>query len=221
MVKILSFVCLSFVLLFVLVGCSNEKPPAQGNTSLTSSETTQPAGGNGEAEFKSTNSSSGTAASESAESKSTDNQQGTSTDKPSTGGVTKVKVFLIGIEDNGKSGKKIGTGDSVIAVDVSIEPTKAPLTAALNKLLSIKEQYYGQSGLYNPLYSSNLKLDKATIKDGEADIRLSGNLQLGGEMDDPRVKAQLEETVLQFSTVTKASIYINDEKLDDVLSLKG
>lgn len=221
MVKILSFICLSFLLIFALAGCSNDKPPAQGNTSLTSGESTQPAGGNGEAEFKSTNSPSETAASEGAESRSTDNQQGMSTGKPSTKGVTKVKIFLIGIEDNGKSGKKLGTGDSIIAVDVLIEPTMAPLTAAINKLLSIKEQYYGQSGLYNPLYNSNLKLDKATIKDGEADIRLSGNLSLGGEMDDPRVKAQLEETVLQFSTVTKASVYINNKKLDDALSLKG
>jgi hypothetical protein len=40
-------------------------------------------------------------------------------------------------------------------------------------------------------------------------------------MDSPRIKAQLEETALQFSTVTKVSVYINDKSLEDVLSLKG
>lgn len=153
-------------------------------------------------------------------SNNTPGQENISGNSQQNTGITKVKVFLIAIDDNGKSGKKIGAGDSVIPVEVAVEPTNTPLKAALNKLLSIKDREYGQSGLYNPLYNSNLKLESAIIKDGQAEIRISGNLMLGGVLDNPRVKAQMEETALQFSSVKSVLVYLNDKKLDDALSLK-
>ncbi len=131
-----------------------------------------------------------------------------------------LKVFLIGMNDNGVSGKLIGCGDSAVAVNVEVPYTKGVLKASLNKLLSIKDQYYGQSGLYNVLYQSNLKLSSVAIKNGEAIIKLTGKLTLGGECDNPRVQAELEQTALQFSTVKKVSIYLNNVPLSKVLSLK-
>jgi uncharacterized protein YxeA len=153
-------------------------------------------------------------------SNNTPGQENISGNSQQNTGITKVKVFLIAIDDNGKSGKKIGAGDSVIPVEVAVDPTNTPLKAALNKLFSIKDREYGQSGLYNPLYNSNLKLESATIKDGQAEIRISGNLMLGGVLDNPRVKAQIEETALQFSSVKSVLVYLNNKKLDDALSLK-
>lgn len=150
----------------------------------------------------------------------TGRQSSTSDESSEKAGITKVKIFLIAIGDNGKSGKKVGGEDSAVSVEVTIEPTNAPLGAALNKLFSIKDRNYGQSGLYNVLYQSNLKLEKVTVDKSEAVIRLSGNLKLGGVMDNPRVKAQIEETALQFSTVKKVSVYLNDKTLDGALSLK-
>lgn len=131
-----------------------------------------------------------------------------------------LKIFLIAVNDNGVSGKLVGCGDSAMAVNVEVPYTTGVLSAALNKLLSIKDQNYGQSGLYDVLYQSNLKTSNVTIKNGEAVIHLSGKLTLGGECDNPRVQAELEETALQFSTVKKVSIYINDVPLKKVLSLK-
>jgi hypothetical protein len=55
----------------------------------------------------------------------------------------------VALEDAGASGKEIGCGDSIIPVDLNVEPTAAPLTAALEELLAIDERFYGQSGLYN------------------------------------------------------------------------
>lgn len=141
------------------------------------------------------------------------------TDQESTG-VTKVKIFLIGIDDNGASGKKIGANDSAIPVLVDIEPTKAPLKAALAKLLSLNEQMYGQSGFYHSLYQSELDIKSVMIDNGEAVIELTGDLKLGGALDNPRVKAQLEETALQFESVNRVSIFIDGKRLDEVLSLK-
>jgi hypothetical protein len=127
---------------------------------------------------------------------------------------------MIAIGDNGVSGKKIGCGDSVIGVIVPLGDPAAPLRSVLEKLLGGESQYYGQSGLYNALFRSDLVLKLVTIKDGVADIYLTGSLTLGGVCDNPRVQAQFEETALQFSTVNKVNVYINNVNLLDLLSMK-
>ena len=135
--------------------------------------------------------------------------------------VHSVQIYLIAIDDQGQGGKAVGCGDSLIPVTVEIPPTQGVLRAALESLLSVKSQFYGQSGLYNALYQSDLKVDSVTLANGTATVNLSGTLTLGGECDNPRVQAQLEQTVLQFPTVTQANIFINGKALADVLSLKG
>ena len=91
--------------------------------------------------------------------------------------------------------------------------TQGVLKAALEYLLAQKSQYYGQSGLYNALYQSNLRVDGVNIKDGEAIIQLSGQVLQGGECDTPRIIGQLEETALQFSTVSRVSIFLNGKTI--------
>jgi len=137
-----------------------------------------------------------------------------------TPGPQLVGIYLIGIGDNGQGGIMIGCGDSAIPVQVQIEPTQGVLRAALEKMLSIKDQYYGQSGLYNALYQSNLQVESVTINNGKATVNLTGSMMLGGVCDNPRVQAQLENTVLQFPTVTSADIFINGKTLAEALSLK-
>ncbi|MBI2410553.1 MAG: GerMN domain-containing protein [Candidatus Kerfeldbacteria bacterium] len=131
-----------------------------------------------------------------------------------------VNLYLIAQEDNGQSGEKIGCGDSSIAVETTITSTVPTITAALEKLLSLKDQFYGKSGLYNALYQSNLKVDRVAIEGEKAIVHLSGTLIQGGECDSPRVKAQLEDTALQFENIKEVEIFMNDEPLDEVLSLK-
>jgi hypothetical protein len=144
----------------------------------------------------------------------------TSSVPANTPGPQLVGIYLIGIGDNGQGGILIGCGDSAIPVQVQIEPTQGVLRAALEKLLSIKDQFYGQSGLYDALYQSNLQVDGVTITKGKANVQLTGTMQLAGECDNPRVQAQLENTVLQFPTVTSADIFINGKTLAEALSLK-
>lgn len=132
-----------------------------------------------------------------------------------------VQIYLIAVDDNGQTGIPVGCGDSAVPVQVQIQPTQGVLKAALEALLAIKEQYYGQSGLYNALYQADLQVDKISINNGVASVYLTGTLLMGGECDIPRVQAQLEQTVLQFSTVTEADIFINGKPLADVLSLRG
>ncbi len=136
-----------------------------------------------------------------------------------TGGST-VKIFLVALGDKGSSGQLIGCDDSIIPVTIKISPTQGVLRAALNELLSVRQQYYGQSGLYNALYQSDLKLDQVVIENKRAIIHLSGTMALGGVCDNPRVEAQLKQTALQFSTINQVSIFVNNKPLEDVLSGK-
>ncbi len=136
-------------------------------------------------------------------------------------GSMRVKIFFIALNDNGKSGKKVGCGDSVVAVDRIIPATNAPLRASLNELLAVREPTYGQSGLNNALYQSTLKVDSIMLVGGKAMVYLTGKVVLGGTCDNPRFEAQIKETVLQFSTVTQVSVFINNVALEQVLSQKG
>ncbi len=135
-------------------------------------------------------------------------------------GTMKVKIFLIAINDNGKAGKKIGCDDSVVPVERTLPATAGVLTAALKDLLALREQYYGQSGLYNSLYQSKLTLDGVSITNGKANIALTGSLKLGGTCDSPRVAAQIQETALQFPTVQQVAVTLNGVALDKALSQK-
>lgn len=131
-----------------------------------------------------------------------------------------IKIYLVALEDQGKSGEKIGCGDSLVAVTQEVPQTKAILKESLTKLFAIKDQYYGQSGLYNSLYNSALKLDNVAIVDGVATITLSGQLSLGGVCDNPRALGQIEATAKQFETVKSVKIFLNGKPFSETLSGK-
>ncbi len=126
----------------------------------------------------------------------------------------KVSIYLIALNDNGAGGPFVGCGDSAIPVDVQITPTQdsvEALKAALQALLSAGDRYAGGAGLYNALKNSSLKVVDITIQNTNATIKLSGELLSGGQCDDPRIKAQLEQTIRQFPQVTQISIYLNEQ----------
>lgn len=129
-----------------------------------------------------------------------------------------VKIVLIEIEGNGQSGPLVGCGDSAIPINVTIPRTQGILRATLEKLFSAKQQFYGESGYYNALYQSDLQVASVTIEQGKAIIHLTGNITLGGTCDAPRAQAQIEQTALQFSTVSDVAVFVNDVPLEEVLS---
>jgi hypothetical protein len=139
---------------------------------------------------------------------------------PTTAAEQIVKIVLIALEDNGQSGTLVGCGDSAIPITVTIPHTQVVLRAALEKLLSAKQQVYGESGYYNALYQSDLQVARVVIEQGKAIIHLTGSIMLGGTCDAPRVEAQIEQTALQFSTVSDVAVFVNDVPLEEVLSTK-
>jgi LysM repeat protein len=129
-------------------------------------------------------------------------------------GFTLVRIFLVSTDDGGP----IGCGDTLVAVTQEIPSTRGVLRAALERLLSLHSAYYGESGLYNALYQSQLAIEDVRIDNRVATIRLTGQVVLGGVCDTPRVTAQLEQLALQFSTVDQVKIYINGTLLENALN---
>ena len=129
-------------------------------------------------------------------------------------------IFLVALEDNGVSGKKIGCDDSLVGVEVSINLDQPDLWSVLSALLTLDEPYYGESGLYNALYQSNLNILKIEFDQMTAKIFLEGELILGGVCDNPRVEEQFMATILQFDQFNAAEVYINGVLLQDLLSLQ-
>ena len=120
-----------------------------------------------------------------------------------------IKVALLDTTGKG-TGKKRGC-DAVNMVTRTIPRTEATLTAALQQLFAEPEGAQ-PSEQYNFIARTRetLKFDHATVENGVASIYLTGELSgLAGICDDPRAQIQLEETALQFPTVTSVKIFLN------------
>lgn len=137
-----------------------------------------------------------------------------------------IKLFFIALEDNGRSGKEVGCDDSLVAVTRTIPArgarrnSGAQLSAALTALVSTRDRFYGQSGLYNALSESTLTVAGVRLVNGKAEIDLSGTVRLAGACDTPRFEAQIKETALQFPTVKTVVVHLNGAPLETILSSK-
>ena len=123
-----------------------------------------------------------------------------------------VTIFLIS-----QGGGSVGCGDQVVPVVRRIASTDGVLVAALNELFNLKSQTIGESGLYNALYQSDVRVDRAAVVNGQAQISLSGTVRTNGVCDKPRIIAQIEQTVRQFSSVTSTAITLNNQSLADAI----
>lgn len=132
-----------------------------------------------------------------------------------SGTVDEVQVYLVHM-----GGGTVGCSDRLVPVARRIAPTSTPLKSALRELLSMKTRIDGQSGLYNALYQSRLRVDQVHLQNGKATILLTGQLVMGGECDSPRVEAQLKQTALQFPTVKEVSISIDGTPIEKIVSLR-
>jgi hypothetical protein len=128
-----------------------------------------------------------------------------------------IYLYLIALEDNGVSGQKLGCGDSLVKVETTAKNPKE----ALEILLSNKNQWHGQSGLYNALYQSNLKIIRFEQNEKEIEVDLAGNILLGGVCDNPRFAGQIQATINQsMETNPPVLVRINGTPLTEILSEK-
>jgi spore germination protein GerM len=128
-----------------------------------------------------------------------------------------VKIYLVALGDNGKTGKKIGCEDSLVAVTRTIEATAAPLKAAIQELLSTPPETGDNPRLENFWKGRNLSVRSVSIRKSTATIYLSGELFVAGICDEPRIKSQIEETAKQFPNVKKVKVFIGKSRLEDAI----
>jgi hypothetical protein len=143
-----------------------------------------------------------------------------STGSPQATTTSRVNIYVVDLEGGGQGGSAtIGCGDALAVVRRDITTNGGVLKGALTELFSLKSQYYGESGYYNALYQSNLKVDSAAVDaNGKATVKLSGTAKSGGVCDDPRIVEQIKATVKQFPTVKTMDISINGRSLNTYFS---
>jgi len=124
-----------------------------------------------------------------------------------------IKIYLVAPGDNGKTGKKIGCGDSLIAITRNIKNTAAPLAAAIRELLLTPDHPDGNPNLENFWKGRNLKVRSVSIVNNTATIRLSGEVSVAGVCDEPRIESQIEETARQFPTVKRVKVVVGNKTL--------
>jgi spore germination protein GerM len=128
----------------------------------------------------------------------------------------KIKVYLVALEDKGKTGKKIGCDDSLVPVTRKVAKTTGTLKAAIVELLAIPNEYNDK--LRNFWGGNDLKVKSVSIKKGTATINLTGEgPSVAGVCDEPRITTQIEETAKQFSSVKKVKVFVNGKTLQSVI----
>jgi hypothetical protein len=133
----------------------------------------------------------------------------------------RVRVFLVAPGDDGQAGRRVGCGDSLVPVEVNLPRPAPALEGAIGALLSLRDRNDPKSGLYNPLYASRLTVTSVQRAGAQVRVDLTGYLELGGECDDPRILAQLEETALQFPDVEHVRFYLDGKLLQQLVSGRG
>ncbi len=128
-----------------------------------------------------------------------------------------VKVYLVALGDNGKTGKKIGCEDSLVPVTRSIMKTATPLKAALSQLLATPQHPAANPKLENFWKGRDLKVRSVAIRNSTATIHISGEVFVAGICDIPRIESQIEETARQFSNVKRVRVFIGRRTLQDAI----
>jgi spore germination protein GerM len=122
-----------------------------------------------------------------------------------------VKVYLVALDDNGRAGRKIGCGDSLVPVTRKIETSAAPLKAAVKELLALPHEYEGH--LVNYWWGEKLKVKSVTLRGGVATIQITGRVNVAGVCDEPRIQEQMNETARQFPNVKRVKVFVNGRTL--------
>lgn len=120
---------------------------------------------------------------------------------------TKVNLYFVAVDDGGQQGPLIGCNDSLVPMEIDIEPSRSPWVVAVKELIQTK----ALEGTVNTVGHSALEVKTINIIDGLARIRLTGDVKLAGTCDDPRFLEQLRATVMQFDLITDAEVYVNGE----------
>ncbi|MBM4170786.1 MAG: GerMN domain-containing protein [Ignavibacteria bacterium] len=124
-------------------------------------------------------------------------------------------IYLVALEGTKLTGKTIGCNDILITKNINVIAKKTLLQATLDELLQYKEI----DELKNFIKGPGLMLVQVTVSAGMADVYFKGDFLISGTCDIPRIKEQLVETAKKFTEYKKVNFYINNQTLDEYLSV--
>lgn len=150
----------------------------------------------------------------------TPNKPATDSSETEANTKTHLHLFFVALGDNGASGTKLGCGDSLIETDTDAISTANKLQETFQRLLASHDQTYGESGLYNALYQSQLTYLSGKVSGDTVTVKLAGTVKQAGECDAPRIEAQLTQTAETAAGVNHAAIYVNGKPLSKVVGSK-
>ncbi len=113
--------------------------------------------------------------------------------------------------------------DKVVMVEKTVPKTQQPLNAALHQLFLHEDAWEPWNGTPSNFLSAHpgLSFDHAVVVGGVATIYIVGTIgPLGGVCDDPRLRTELEQTALQFPSVTSVKFSLNGAPTDLRISEK-
>ena len=124
-----------------------------------------------------------------------------------------VKVYLVALDDDGRSGKRVGCGDSLVPVTRLVGRLRATLRGAIQELLLVPHEY--DARLRNFWRGRNLRVRSVSVnRRGVATIHVAGDgPQVAGVCDQPRIESQIEETARQFPNVRRVRVFVNGRTL--------
>ena len=126
-------------------------------------------------------------------------------------------VYFVSLGDGGTTGVRFGCNDSLVAVFHSPAAAEEPLRSSLDILLGGGDP---PDGLYNALENSDLDYVSAYFDGTTVVVNLTGTLRPGGVCDLPRLDAQLTHTAVSAVGASRAEIYVDGQRLADILSLR-
>jgi hypothetical protein len=128
-----------------------------------------------------------------------------------------LKIYLVALGDNGKQGRRFGCEDSLVAHRVQVPATNAPLTSAIRSLISWPEDSSGNPALHNYWKGEKLDIKTISVRNGVARIHLTGRVYVAGICDVPRITTQIEATAMQFPSVKKVLVFLNNVPLAEAI----
>lgn len=121
--------------------------------------------------------------------------------------------------------ESIGCGDGADPLENLIHESlseEQKIKLALETLFEDKEQNNTKLNHYNALYQSELTVDSVLWTPEIVTVALSGTLISGGTCDDPRIQAQIMETIkANLSSDAIISVSINGDDLANYFDQSG
>jgi len=144
----------------------------------------------------------------------------------SAGSGDSVRMYLIGLGNDGLNGLPAGCDYNAVLQETPIVPSQDTATELLNVLRTMLSfdngvTFQSQSGLLNAFVDQNITVRDVSVSGGQALIRFDGNLTLTGVCADALMANQLLLNVFKYDEIDSAMITVGGQNLKQLFDGSG